>query len=64
MITRLKLIRQSRGMTQQQLAAKAGVSVRKLQGYECGKRALDKAAAITVLALARAMKCTVEDLIG
>ena len=62
-MNKLKQYRKIAGMTQPQLADAAEISVRTLQDYEQGRKPLEKAAAITVLRLARAMSCTVEDLI-
>ena len=59
----LKHFRTEAGLSQAQLAEKAGISFRTLQDYEQGRKPLEKAAAITVLTLARALGCTVEDLI-
>lgn len=60
----LKRYRRKAGMTQPQLADVVGISHRTLQDYEQGQKPLEKAAAITVLRMAKALGCTVEDLIG
>lgn len=62
-MNKLKGCRQSVGITQSALAERAGVSTRTLQDYEQGRKPLEKAAAITVLNIARALGCSVEDLI-
>ncbi len=59
----LKEYRRRAGLTQLQLAAEVGISSRTLQDYEQGQKPLEKAAAITVLRMAKALGCTVEDLI-
>lgn len=59
----LKAIRQHAGLSQSELARLADVSVRTLQDYEQGKKPIGKAAADTVLRLAEALHCTVEELI-
>lgn len=59
----LKHYRKQAGLSQAQLAEKAGISPRTLQDYEQGQKPLEKAATITVLKLARVLGCTVEDLI-
>lgn len=51
------------GLTQPELAEKVGISPRTLQDYEQGRKPLEKAAAITVLTMARVLGCTVADLI-
>lgn len=62
-MSNLKHYRKRAGLTQAALAEKADISPRTLQDYEQGQKPLEKAAAITVLSLARALGCTVEDLI-
>ena len=63
-MTRLQTYRQKRGLSQAQLAAKAGVSVRTLQDLEQGRRDLNLAAAITVYKLADALDLSsMEDLL-
>lgn len=63
MDTKLKQIRQSKDMTQKNLAEATGISLRTLQHYEQGSKDLNMAAAITVLHIARALGCSIEDLI-
>ena len=60
----LKGIREERGLSQSQLAEKSGVSVRMIQYYEQGVKDIAKTQAQTVLSLAKALECTVEDLIA
>lgn len=59
----LKHYRKAAGLSQGQLAEKVGISPRTLQDYEQGRKPLEKAAAITVLTMARILGCTVADLI-
>lgn len=59
----LKEHRKRAGLTQPELADKVGISVRTLQDYEQGRKPLEKAAAITVLTMARILGCSVADLI-
>ena len=59
----LKHYRERVGLSQAQLATKAGISARTLQDYEQGRKPLEGARAVTVLTLARILGCTVEDLI-
>ena len=56
----LQYYRKKAGMTQPELAS---ISPRTIQSYEQNQKPLEKAAAITVLNLARCLGCTVEDLI-
>lgn len=62
-VNALAYYRSVAGLSQSQLAARAGVSMRVLQNYEQGTRALRKAAAETVLHLAQALGVAVEDLL-
>lgn len=59
----LKEYRKRAGLTQPELADKVGISVRTLQDYEQGRKPLEKAAAITVLTMARILSRSVADLI-
>lgn len=60
---KLKEIRKSKGITQEALAEMSGVNPRTVQNFEQGKADINKAAVIKVYALAKALECTVEDLI-
>ena len=62
-MNKLKQYRKKAGMTQADLAETVGISLRTLQDYEQDRKPLERAAAITVLTMARALRCTVEDLI-
>ena len=59
----LKERRNAAGMSQSKLAHASGVNVRMIQKYEQGESDLFKAQAGTVLSLAKALNCSVEDLI-
>ena len=61
--TNLKRIRNSYGCTQAELAELSGVSLRSIQMYEQRRKDINKAGAETVYRLAKALGCTVEDLI-
>ena len=56
-MTNLKIVRESKGLTQSQLAKASGVNVRLIQNYEQGFRSLNKASVETVLKLADALEC-------
>ena len=60
---RLKEIRESKGITQKTLAEMSGVNPRTVQNFEQGKSDINRAAVIKVYALAKALNCTIEDLI-
>lgn len=59
----LKLLRQKRNLTQEQLATLSGVNLRSIRSYEQGSNELAKAQGETLLMLAKALNCSVEDLI-
>lgn len=58
---RLKKMRETRGLTQEQLANKSGITVRMIQQYECGKSKPRYQASIQ---LANALDVTVSSLLG
>ena len=61
--TKLKKMRTYNSLSQSELAAKSGVSKRIIQLYEQRVNDINKAAAHTVYKLARALHCTVEELL-
>ena len=61
--TNLCRIRRSYGCSQAKLARLSGVSLRSIQMYEQRGKDINKAQAETLLRLARALGCTMEDLI-
>ncbi len=61
--TRLKTIRENRGISQAELAKLSGVKLRSIQMYEQKGNDIDKAKAGTVYKLSRVLGCTVEDLL-
>lgn len=61
--TNLKYIRMKYGYTQTALAASSGVSLRSIQMYEQRNKNINKASADTLYRLAKALGCTMEDLI-
>ncbi len=61
--TRLQMQRKNSGYSQRELAEKVGVNLRTLQQYEIRAKDINKAAGITLLALAKALGCRVEDLL-
>lgn len=60
---KLTEIRKKRGLTQAELAEVSNVSYRTIQEYEQKRSDLNKASVITVYQIAKALNCTVEDLI-
>ncbi len=61
--SRLKRLRESRGLSQSELARASGVNKRSIQMYEQQENDIDKAQAQTVYKLARVIGCNVEDLL-
>lgn len=62
--SKLQIIRKSRGFTQQQLSDASGVSLRMIQLYEQKQNDISKAQVNIVIRLAKALGCSVEDLIN
>ena len=61
--TRLKTIRESRGLSQSELAKLSGVNLRSIQMYEQKINNIDKAQAGTLYKLSRVLGCTIEELL-
>lgn len=62
-ISKLKSIRKSRRLSQKQLADLSGVTIRTIQSYEQGDVDIRKAQTETLLALAKVLDCTIEELL-
>lgn len=62
-MTNLGQIRKMSGLTQAKLAEKSGINIRMIQHYEQGRKPINKAEALTVFKLAKALDCTVEELL-
>ena len=60
---KLKKIRQSRGLSQSQLAEKTGINVRTIQHYEQGSKNFDHARIDTILKVCITLNCKLEDVI-
>lgn len=63
MTKKLKEMRQSRGLSQSQLAEKTGINIRTLQHYEQGSKNFDHARIDTILRVCIALGCKLEDII-
>ena len=61
--TKLKRIRESRGLSQADLASEPGVHLRSIQMYEQKANDIDKAQAKTLYKISRVLGCTIEDLL-
>ena len=62
-VSQLKLIRQKRKLTQEQLAEISGVNLRSIRSYEQGDNDIGKAQAETLQMLAKALDCRIEELL-
>ena len=60
---RLKKMRESRGLSQSELAKISGVNLRSIQMYEQRVNDIDKAQAQTIYKLSRVIGCSMEDLL-
>ena len=63
MINNLKAIRESRQLSQSQLAKLANIKLRTLQHYEQGSNDINSASLYKLLNLSIALKCSVSDII-
>ena len=61
--TKLKRIRESRALSQAELARASGVNLRSIQMYEQRINSIDRAQGQTLFKLSRILGCTVEDLL-
>ena len=59
----LKEIRESRGMSQQDLAEKTGIPKRMIQAYEQGYRDINGAKLTTLLTFANALNCPIDQIV-
>ena len=62
--SRLKFMREEKGMSQSSLSEKSGVNIRTIQAYEQGLKDINKAQVVTVLQLAEALECDVYEIIN
>lgn len=62
-VSPLKTMRQKRKLTQEQLAEISGVNLRSIRSYEQGDNDIGKAQAETLQMLAKALDCSIEDLL-
>ena len=61
--TKLKRIRESRGISQSELAKMSGVKLRSIQMYEQKANDIDKAQAQTLYKISRVLGCNIEDIL-
>lgn len=62
-MTNLKRIRESRGLSQTQLATNSGVGIKSIQGYEQNLRDINKASGVILYKLSIALGVKMEDLL-
>lgn len=62
-MSKLQDARKAAGLSQSKLAELSGINLRILQYYEQGKNDINKAQAITVYKLAKALNVNIEDLL-
>lgn len=62
-MTKLQEFRKQKGLSQSQLAKSADVAIRAIQTYEQQTRDINGASGIVLYKLAKALDCTMEDLL-
>lgn len=62
-MTNLKACREQAGISQSKLAKSSGVNVRMIQYYEQGVRDINRAEAMTLYRLAKALNCRMDELL-
>ncbi|MBR2008998.1 MAG: helix-turn-helix transcriptional regulator, partial [Peptococcaceae bacterium] len=62
--SKLKRIRKKRGMTQEMLAERSGVSLNTIRSYEQKTKDINKAQIGTLLDIANVLNCEVTELLG
>jgi DNA-binding transcriptional regulator YiaG len=62
-VSALKTIRKKRKLSQEELAILSGVNVRSIRAYEQGKNDIAKAQGDTLQMLAKALDCSIEELL-
>lgn len=62
-VNQLKRIRVLSGISQQELSARSGIPIKCVGNYEQGRRDLNHARGDILYKLAKALNCTIEDLL-
>ena len=62
-MNKLKKLRESTGMSQNEFAKKAGINVRTYQMYEQGAKLIDNAKLKTILKICMVLSCKIEDIV-
>ena len=63
-MSKLQDLRKKQNFSQSELAEKSNVNLRMIQYYEQGMRDINKAQAITLYRIAKALNCHIEDLLN
>lgn len=61
--TKFKKVRESKGISQGNLAEMTGISKRTIESYDQGKKSLDKARIKTIAELSNALDCGITDIL-
>ena len=61
--TKIKIVRESRGLSQRELARVSGVNLRMVQYYDQGAKDINRASAMTVYKLATALGVEVREIL-
>ena len=61
--TKLRSLREARGLSQRELSKISGVKIRSIQLFEQKVNDIDKAQAHTLYKLSRVLRCAIEDLL-
>lgn len=62
-MSNLKRIRENKNITQKELSERSGVNIQMVAKYEQGVKDINKAQGNTLLALATALECKIEELL-
>ena len=62
-MTKLKQIREERGITQRELSKKSGVNLRTIQNLEQGYKNINHASVSKVIKIAIALHCSIMDIL-
>lgn len=62
-MTKLKQIREERGITQRELSEKSGVNLRTIQNLEQGYKNINHASVSKVIKIAIALHCSIMDIL-
>lgn len=61
--TKLRKIKESKNLTAKDIAASAGINITRFQQYEYGYRSINKAEALVVYRITKAIGCEMSDIL-